>query len=74
MSSLTKLSWCMCYLTNFQQVSAGIGISNEIPPGFIVFQRTSGQFQLVLFSASNGIPVGTVQFQPVLLYFWLVQR
>jgi hypothetical protein len=34
-------------------VSAGIGISNEIPPGFIVFQRTSGQFQLVLFSASG---------------------
>lgn len=73
MCSLTKLSRCLCYLTKFQQVSAGIGISNEIPAGFIVFQRTSGQFQLVLFSASDRILVGTVQFQPVLLYFRLVQ-
>jgi hypothetical protein len=73
MCSLKKLSRCLCYLTKFQQVSAGIGISNEIPPGFIVFQRTSGQFQLVLFSAPDGISVGTLQFQPVLLYFRLVQ-
>jgi hypothetical protein len=73
MCSLTKLSQCLCYLTKFQQVSAGIGISNEIPPGFIVFLRTSGQFQLVLFSATDGISVSTVQFQPVLLYFWVVQ-